>query len=132
MGLIYSKYFLPDEFTSIFEGGGVHFWAVRFGSVYGHPVYFYFFNIYICTKIYHGMCKYWQLNFFSNVVKYVRPIYGNKEELANTMCCHLHYFGIWIRLLTIFPFMVRCCFVSLSFCSPKCRPRKLYDRTLRI
>ena len=28
------------------------------------------------------MCKYWQLNFFSNVVKYIRLIYGNKEELA--------------------------------------------------
>ena len=45
-------------------------------------IYLYFFNIYICTKRYHGMCKYRQVNFFSNVVKYVRPTYGNKEELA--------------------------------------------------
>ena len=28
------------------------------------------------------MHKYQQVNFFSNVVKSVRPIYGNKEELA--------------------------------------------------
>ena len=45
-------------------------------------IYFYFFNIYICTKIFHGMHKYQQVNFFSNVVKSVRPTYGNKEELA--------------------------------------------------
>ena len=45
-------------------------------------IYFYFFNIYICTKRYHGMHKYQQVNFFSNVVKSVRPPYGNKEELA--------------------------------------------------
>ena len=45
-------------------------------------IYFNFFNIYVCTKRYHGMCKYWQVNFFSNVVKSVRPTYGNKEELG--------------------------------------------------
>ena len=45
-------------------------------------VYFYFFNIYICTKRYHGMCKYQQVKFFSNVVKSIKPTYGNKEELA--------------------------------------------------
>ena len=45
-------------------------------------IYFYFFNIYICTKIYHGMLKYQLVNFFSNVVKYVGPTYGNKEALA--------------------------------------------------
>ena len=45
-------------------------------------VYFYFFNIYICTKRYHGMHKYQQVNFFSNVVKSIRPTYDNKEELA--------------------------------------------------
>ena len=45
-------------------------------------VYFYFFNIYICTKRYHGMHKYQQINFFSSVVKSIRPTYGNKEELA--------------------------------------------------
>ena len=45
-------------------------------------IYFYFFDIYICTKRYHGMHKYQQVNFFSNVVKSVRPTYGNKEELA--------------------------------------------------
>ena len=45
-------------------------------------IYFYFYNIYICTKRYHGMHKYQQVNFFSNVVKSVRPTYGNKEELA--------------------------------------------------
>ena len=45
-------------------------------------IYFYFFNIYICTKRYHGMHKYQQVNFFSNVVKSVRPTYSNKEELA--------------------------------------------------
>ena len=28
------------------------------------------------------MHKHQQFNFFSNVVKYVRPTYGNKEELA--------------------------------------------------
>ena len=28
------------------------------------------------------MHKYQQVNFFSNVVKSVRPTYGNKEELA--------------------------------------------------
>ena len=28
------------------------------------------------------MCKYQQVNVYSNVVKYVRPIYGNKKELA--------------------------------------------------
>ena len=33
-------------------------------------------------KTYHGMCKYRQINFFPNVVKDVRPTYGNKEELA--------------------------------------------------
>ena len=45
-------------------------------------IYFYFFNIYIYTKIYHYIHKHWQFNFFSNVIKYVRPTYGNKEELA--------------------------------------------------
>ena len=45
-------------------------------------IYFYFFNIYICTKRYHGMCKYQQVNFFSNVVKSIKPTYGNKEELV--------------------------------------------------
>ena len=45
-------------------------------------IYFYFFNIYICTKRYHGMHKYQQVNFFSNVIKSVRPTYSNKEELA--------------------------------------------------
>ena len=45
-------------------------------------IYFYFFNIYICTKRYHGMYKYHQDNFFSNVLKSVRPTYGNKEELV--------------------------------------------------
>ena len=48
-------------------------------------IYFYFFNIYICTKRYHGMHKYQQVIFFSNVVKSVRPTYGNKEELAPLM-----------------------------------------------
>ena len=43
---------------------------------------FYSFNIYICIKRYHGMCKYQQVNFFSNVVTYIRPTYGNNEELA--------------------------------------------------
>ena len=33
-------------------------------------------------KRYHGMCKYWQINFFPNVVKDIRPTYSNKEELA--------------------------------------------------
>ena len=28
------------------------------------------------------MHKHQQFNFFSNVIKYVRPTYGNKEELA--------------------------------------------------
>ena len=28
------------------------------------------------------MHKYQQVNFFSNVVKSIRPTYGNKEELA--------------------------------------------------
>ena len=50
-------------------------------------IYFYFFNIYICTKRYHGMHKYQQVNFFSNVVKSVRPTYGNKEELAPLRKC---------------------------------------------
>ena len=45
-------------------------------------IYFYFFNIYICAKRYHGMCKYQQVNFFSNVVKSIKPTYSNKEELA--------------------------------------------------
>ena len=45
-------------------------------------IYFYFFNIYICTKRYHSIHKYQQVNFFSNVVKSIRPTYGNKEELA--------------------------------------------------
>ena len=45
-------------------------------------IYFYIFNSYICTKSYHGMCKYQQVNFFSNAIKNVRPTYGNKEELA--------------------------------------------------
>ena len=45
-------------------------------------IYFNFFSIYICTKRYHGMAKYGQVNFFSNVVKYIRPTYGNKAELA--------------------------------------------------
>ena len=48
-------------------------------------IYFYFFNIYICTKRYHRMHKYQQVNLFSNVVKSVRPTYGNKEELAASM-----------------------------------------------
>ena len=42
MGLIYSKYFLPNEFTSIFEGGGTFLSGLVWlgiGSVYGHPVY---------------------------------------------------------------------------------------------
>ena len=42
-------------------------------------IYFYFFNTYICTKRYHGMHIYQEVNFFSNVVKSVRPTYGNKE-----------------------------------------------------
>ena len=46
-------------------------------------IYFYFFNISICTKRYHGMYKYQQDNFFSNVLKSIRPTYGNKEELAS-------------------------------------------------
>ena len=29
------------------------------------------------------MHKYQQVNFFSNVIKSVRPTYGNKEELAS-------------------------------------------------
>ena len=33
-------------------------------------------------KRYHGMCKYQQINCFPNVVKDIRPTYGNKEELA--------------------------------------------------
>ena len=33
-------------------------------------------------KRYNGMCKYRQINFFPNVIKDVRPTYGNKEELA--------------------------------------------------
>ena len=33
-------------------------------------------------KRYHSMCKYQQINFFPNVVKDVRPTYGNKEELV--------------------------------------------------
>ena len=45
-------------------------------------IYSCFFNIYICTKRYYGLHKYSQVNFFSNVVKYVRPTYGNKEELT--------------------------------------------------
>ena len=32
--------------------------------------------------MYHWFCKYWQVSFFSNVVKCVRPTYGNKEALA--------------------------------------------------
>ena len=36
-------------------------------------------------KRYHGMSKYWQITFFPNVVKDVRPTYGNKEELAPLM-----------------------------------------------
>ena len=51
-------------------------------------IYFYFFHIDICTKRCHGMHKYQQVNFFSNVVKSARPTYGNKEELAplNFLC----------------------------------------------
>ena len=48
-------------------------------------IYFYFFNIYICTKTYHGMHKYQQVNFFSNIVKSTRSTYGSKEELAPLM-----------------------------------------------
>ena len=33
-------------------------------------------------KRYNGMCKNLQINFFPNVIKDVRPTYGNKEELA--------------------------------------------------
>ena len=32
------------------------------------------------------MHKYQQVNFFSNVIKSVRPTYGNKEELASLKC----------------------------------------------
>ena len=51
-------------------------------------IYFYFFNIYICTKRYHGVHKYQQVNFFPNVVKSVRPTYGNKEELGALNVLH--------------------------------------------
>ena len=34
------------------------------------------------------MHKYQQVNFFSNVIKYVRPTYSNKEELA-TLSHHM-------------------------------------------
>ena len=63
--------------------------------------YFYFFNIYICTKRYHGMHKYQQVNFFSNVVKSVRPTYSNKEELAaligNTTASFFNFPSFWPR-----------------------------------
>ena len=65
-------------------------------------IYLYFFNIYICTKRYHGMCKYRQVNFFSNVVKYVRPTYGNKEELAP-----LTLFTEILQSITIFHLLAR-------------------------
>ena len=44
-------------------------------------------------KRYHGMRKYQQINFFPNVVKDVRPTYGNKEELAplNSPWIHTGY-----------------------------------------
>ena len=32
--------------------------------------------------MYHWFCKYLQVNFFSGVVKCVRPTFGNKETLA--------------------------------------------------
>ena len=32
--------------------------------------------------MYHWSCKYQHVNFFSNVIKCVRPTYGNKEVLA--------------------------------------------------
>ena len=50
-------------------------------------IHFYFFNIYICTKRDHGMYKYQQVNFFSNVIKSIRPTYGNTEELATLIHC---------------------------------------------
>ena len=46
MGLTYSKYFLPNEFTSIFEGGGnifewfglfQHWFGIQTPSVYPSP-----------------------------------------------------------------------------------------------
>ena len=36
-------------------------------------------------KMYGWFCKYQQVNFFSNVVKCVRPTYGNKEARASLM-----------------------------------------------
>ena len=32
--------------------------------------------------MYHQFCKYWQVNFFSDVIKCIRPTYSNKETLA--------------------------------------------------
>ena len=32
--------------------------------------------------MYHLFCKYQQVNFFSDVIKCIRPTYGNKETLA--------------------------------------------------
>ena len=43
-------------------------------------------------KRYHGVCKYRQINFFPNVVKDVRPTYGNKEELAPLNLCNVVFF----------------------------------------
>ena len=46
-------------------------------------------------KIYHGMHKYQQLNFFSNVVKYIRPTYGNKELAPLTD-------DVWVKAVSIY------------------------------
>ena len=32
--------------------------------------------------MYHWFCKYRHVNFFSNVIKCIRPTYGNKEARA--------------------------------------------------
>ena len=69
-------------------------------------IYFYFSNINICTKRYHGMHKYQQVNFSSNVIKSVRPTYGNKEELvpltSDFVTCHKIQFMAFINVSNIF------------------------------
>ena len=62
--------------------------------------------------MYHWFCKYWHLNFFSNVVKCIRPTYGNKEAQAPLINQRSNVLKIFLKRIVEWA-------IQLNFCGEK-------------